>query len=629
MTPWKLSIQELFQRERRYVVPLYQRAYVWSQEEQWEPLWEDVERLAEEQFNTPGADTIRSHFIGAIVLNNVNTGGLISRAEIIDGQQRLTTLQLLLAAIRDCAVAMQSEHANRFRDLTIHGNEKAGSVEWFKVWPTNADRDVFRKVLSSHSPEALAKSLGLEATDELPRIAEAYSYFHACVMKFVGNKGMERATDALEKRFLALFQALKNNLQIVSIELDKQDDPQVIFETLNARGQPLLPSDLIRNFIFLRASHEIEQDVDQLYENYWKAFDNDRNETLVKGESRFWHVQERQGRLLRPRIDLFIFHYLTMKTAGNRQDSEVLNIGQLFREFRDWQELTPMRTEELLADLVKHGSNFRTLMAHKSDDRLSQFASRLKSLDTSVVYPVLLFLMGLGDSKDVEDARNRIVADLESWLIRRMVCQLTNKNYNRFFLSLLTKLKSTANFAEMPSIVRAELSRSKDDTTNWPNDQEFKTGWLNKPAYVKSRPDRTAMILRAVELALRTSKNELVVLPENLTVEHLLPQKGKLVDYPYSSTDLMEKSETELKFRERMINTMGNLTLLTQELNSSVSNGPFAAKSADIRKDSDLRLNAWLRHNEKYESWSEADILQRGERLFESAKTTWPYAPIS
>ena len=177
----------------------------------------------------------------------------------------------------------------------------------------------------------------------------------------------------------------------------------------------------------------------------------------------------------------------------------------------------------------------------------------------------------------------------------------------------------------MPGVVRDELLRSKDDTVNWPNDQEFKTGWLNKPAYVKSRPDRSAMILRAVELALRTSKNESVTLPDNLTVEHLLPQKGKLSDYPYAASDLMEKTETETKFRERMVNTMGNLTLLTQELNSSVSNGPFTAKSAAIRDDSDLRLNAWLRWEERFESWSEADIGQRGEKLFEFAKMSWPY----
>jgi Protein of unknown function (DUF1524) len=134
--------------------------------------------------------------------------------------------------------------------------------------------------------------------------------------------------------------------------------------------------------------------------------------------------------------------------------------------------------------------------------------------------------------------------------------------------------------------------------------------------------------LRAVELALRTSKNESMTLPDNLTVEHLLPQNGKLVNYPYVANDLIEKSETEAKFRERLIHTMGNLTLLTQELNSSVSNGPFGAKSEAIRDDSDLRLNAWLRHGEKFESWSEDDIVQRGEKLFEFSKITWPYPPI-
>jgi Protein of unknown function (DUF1524) len=226
-----------------------------------------------------------------------------------------------------------------------------------------------------------------------------------------------------------------------------------------------------------------------------------------------------------------------------------------------------------------------------------------KALDNSTVYPLLLFLLSIPQDQLAIAARDQILDDLESWLVRRLVCQLTNKNYNRFFVALLSKLKQSKDISALPDIVRTELKRSKDVTTNWPDDNEFKRGWLTKPIYLKSRSERSAMILRALEERLRTPKNEAVVLPDKLTVEHLLPQKGKTVDYPYSEPMPVELGETTERCRARMLHTIGNLTLLTTELNSSVGNGPFKAKSRAIADDSDLRLNAWLR-GAPIEYWS-------------------------
>jgi hypothetical protein len=204
-----------------------------------------------------------------------------------------------------------------------------------------------------------------------------------------------------------------------------------------------------------------------------------------------------------------------------------------------------------------------------------------------------------------------------------MVCQLTTKNYNRFFVQLLTLAKQAPTPNDLPFVIRRELSRSTDPTLNWPNDQDFLRGWLATPIYVKSRPDRSAMILRAIEQRIRTPKSEAVTLPIQLTVEHLLPQQGKLSDYPYAEPMPLEQEETQERCRQRLINTMGNLTLLTRELNSAVSNGPFLAKAEDISADSDLRLNAWLR-GERPRSWNEADIERRGRTLMKTALQEWP-----
>jgi uncharacterized protein with ParB-like and HNH nuclease domain len=632
MQPATLTIHEIFEKERRYTVPLFQRAYVWTLEDQWEPLWEDIERQArsclialreERQVST-------SHFLGAVVFNVAKVFGRgLARSEVIDGQQRLTTLQVFLAALRDFADAADDEVADDARRLTFNPIRDRESEERLKVWPTNADREVFKTVMTAGSVQNVRAALGT-GTDggkvPLPKLAEAYSYFHEAISGFVdgAEDGGEDADEAealkaasRADRLYAVLHALKTTLQVVVIELEERDDPQVIFETLNARGQPLLPSDLIRNTVFLDASGK-GKDIDRLYTNYWRHFDERRVEDRDdRGEDRFWHLVERQGRLTRPRIDLFIFHDLTVRTERE------LNIGRLFREFRDWYSNSQITTEDYLASLKSHSDHFARLIVPYGSNRVSAFARRLRSLDTSTVHPILLLLMELTPERLSPSARDRIVADLESYLVRRFVCQLTTKNYNRFFLSLLRRLKRASEEREdMAEVARSELLKPTEPTVVWPSDNAFRNSWFNRPLYVKSRSDRSAMILQALNDALRTSKSESIILPEQLTVEHLLPQEWE-AHYPLPNGLPLNDEETAEQRRQRLVNTVGNLTLLTGQLNTSISNGPFKDKVREIAKLSDLRLNAPFRERE-YDRWDEHDILKRGEELFETARAIWP-----
>jgi uncharacterized protein with ParB-like and HNH nuclease domain len=612
MRPEKLTIYDLFIRERRYIVPLYQRAYVWKEQSQWEPLWEDIERLAEASIAEPDAGGARSHFLGAIVLNVAKiVGSGVARSEVIDGQQRLTTLQLFLTALRDYAIGMDSLQTERLKALTLNPYQLEGSDASFKVWPTNADRETFRTILISKSSKELLKALNVSAAGAAPLLAQAYFYFFQRVTDFVGSGEIAQK----ETRLLGLTQALRTALQLVVIELESHDDPQVIFETLNARGQPLLPSDLIRNYIFMQTSAS-ESEADGLYDRYWRPFDDLRQAETVKGENRFWHVEERQGRLTRPRIDLFLFHYLVMKRERE------LNIGQLFREFKEWREAENSSSEALLADLKGYGGLFSKLIAPTGADRVATFAKRLKSLDNSTVYPLLLHVLSLDTDHLPIKARDQILGDLESWLVRRFICQLTNKNYNNFFASLLAKAKRVEANGDLAGVIRAELSRSVEPTGRWPGDAEFQAAWLSKPLYAKSRPDRTVMVLAAVEAQIRTSKNEALTVLDDLSVEHLLPQNGSLSDYPFADPMPLAPGEAPEASRERLLHTVGNLTLLTIALNASASNGPFPGKVAKIVADSDLRLNAWLRVDPP-KDWSEHSILDRGAELFKTAATIW------
>lgn len=621
MQPSTLTIHEIFEKERRYTVPLFQRAYVWTLEGQWEPLWEDIERQAEHCLVVlaQGGQVQTSHFLGAVVLNVAKVLGRgLSRSEVIDGQQRLTTLQILLAALRDYARAVGDEVADDAERLTLNPVKDSKSDERFKVWPTNADRDVFSTVLSAGGLDTLLSAYG-RGNGALPRMVEAYQYFYGRIGEFVEtDQEPERRAD----RLYALLHAFKTSLQVVVIELEDRDDPQVIFETLNARGQPLLPSDLIRNTVFLEASAK-GLDADGMYDTYWRPFDEIRTEMRGdSGEDRFWHLEERQGRFVRPRIDLFMFHDLTVRTERE------LNIGRLFREFRDWYARSGLAPEPYLASIKVRAEDFAQLLAPVGKDRLSIFARRLRSLDTSTVHPILLLLMELTRNGFSVERRDQAITDLESYLVRRFVCQMTTKNYNSFFLGLLRRMAQASRAGEdAASALREELLRPEGSAVVWPSDAEFRSGWLNKPLYVKSRADRSAMVLKALNDALHSTKTETITIDGQLTVEHLLPQSPSLEDYPYPLENELPLGDDEMPDtrRDRLTHTVGNLTLLTQPLNSSVSNGPFPTKLQEIVKHSDLRLNALFRDPAQHPAtWNEAQIRQRGEDLFQTALLIWP-----
>lgn len=614
MKPEKMSVLEVFQRERRLCVPLFQRAYVWNLEQQWRPLWEDVVRQADAHLASGDDQSIRTHFLGAVVISLASVQGRsVARADVIDGQQRLTTMQILLAALRDVATEVEAdpEDVDVFARHTANPVRDKTSAEVLKVWPTNSDRDDFSATMRAGSMTDLVERFGHVA--DMPRIPSAYVFFHGAISEYV----MEAVDpEGRRDRIFALRRALQSTLQLVVIELEPGDDSQMIFETLNARGQPLLPSDLIRNFVFMKAANRSEEESERLYATYWAPFD-EKPADEAKGERRFWHREERQGREYRPRIDHFIYHYLTMKSERD------IRIGQLFEEFRSWWNAEPREVEAFLIELKRYADLYVGITSPRGQDRMSVLATRLSALDTSTVHPLMLFLAGLDRVTLSEADRERIAIDLESYLVRRFVSALTAKNYNRFFLSLLTKAKAAArDEADIGDAIRAELLRSDDPTSAWPSDDAFLRGWLGTWVYVASRSDRAGMLLRAVNAEMATNRNESLDVGD-VTVEHLLPQRGRTEDYPYSTfPETGEDATPELR-RRRLMNTIGNLTLLTGPLNSSISNGPFEAKKAAIAVNSDLRVNAWLRSDPRT-TWDEDDIVERGRAMFASALRIWP-----
>ncbi|MDO9021812.1 MAG: DUF262 domain-containing protein [Deltaproteobacteria bacterium] len=240
MIPTKLSVVEVFTQTKQYAVPLYQRAYVWGREGQWEPFWEDVESIASTLASGKGAVP---HFLGAVVLAQHDTHGIeIAKRDVIDGQQRLTTLQVLLAALRDqiteAGEAVKGTPAEEsLQDLSDSvapltrnkGMMHAPDVERHKVWPTNTDRPVFVSVLTAGSPAALdvrfppAKKKLKHDPDPRPPLVEAYQYFSTEIRRFC-------AAHAASPRhpLEAIFRAFQTYLQIVASALGRIDPPPLL-----------------------------------------------------------------------------------------------------------------------------------------------------------------------------------------------------------------------------------------------------------------------------------------------------------------------------------------------------------------------------------------------------------------
>lgn len=248
METHKTALFDLFRRERQYCVPLFQRPYVWRQGKQWGPLWADVidrGRAVLDHGQAARRDSvIRNHFLGAIVTRRLDVFGThIDAAEVIDGQQRLTTLQVLLVAFHDYlrnlpeeSAAELSRVASDLGSLTRNAGVMATEHESFKVWPANADRGTFEKVVTASGPDEVKARFPLvrrkyqRKPDPRPRLAEAYLYFSEEIADFCSEDGDGRAA-TLEQRVHALYEALRRHVLLVHIELQDDDDPQVIFES--------------------------------------------------------------------------------------------------------------------------------------------------------------------------------------------------------------------------------------------------------------------------------------------------------------------------------------------------------------------------------------------------------------
>ena len=381
---------------------------------------------------------------------------------------------------------------------------------------------------------------------------------------------------------------------------------------------PSFTTDLIRNFIFMRADKD-QADGAALYDTLWSPF-----------EGSFWTEDQRRGRLKKPRLEWFFQSALQAELADS------VDISRLYTDYRKFGmgQRTPIPAAEQLQLLNGYAENYTLFTSGAGTAPIAQFGKRIATWDAAPTHSLVLRVATLGLPADDEKS---FYHDIMSYLVRRAICGLTPKNYNNVFLQLLKQFKEGEATA---GAFRAALAALDGTASRWPRDEEFHRAWMTEPVHSRIGDiGRIRTILAEIENGMRSQRTEeAFTLPQGLLdLDHIMPDRwyehwpldGEPVTQEEASTASMSSLFGEpqsprveaIARRESLKATFGNLTLVHYGVNRSLQHGPFPSKRDALFRESNLHLNRELMQLER---WDEEAITRRGRAMFDIALRVWP-----
>jgi alkylated DNA nucleotide flippase Atl1 len=552
------NLAGVLEGKKQYQVPLYQRVYSWVTP-QLDQLWNDIVELAATRRLEPSA----THFMGSLVLAQSPDFSVVgvSKLLVVDGQQRLTTLTLLLAALRDHLTETgeieRAEGINAQYLVNVYDRDKPA-----KVLPTQADRAAYLAVVRS-APDAGGSN----------NIGEAYNHFRA---KLAAADDPEEPQDLEE-----IENVVVNGLALVVVTAEPRDNAHRIFESLNNTGLQLTQSDLLKNYLFMR----LGEGGTNVYESVWLPLEN-----KLSGEN------------------LELLFWLDLVQTDERAKRSDTYVGQQKR----LEKLSgPPEIVEEVIRIAKLGDVLATILepSREADEEVRRRLTRIRAWGSTTAYPVVMRIL---DRRAAGTASTRQVLDaltyLESYFVRRIVIGRATAGLNR---TLLQAVGAIADAAEIDIALRAYLSHGRKF---YGTDRQVRDAVASVPFYWQGRAAQKKLILLWLEESLGSKE---IVDPTTLTIEHVLPQT--LTDAVRDTFALSLPVESDVAYEhDRLVHTIGNLTLTGY--NSELSNHPFS-KKRDMLAESGLRLNQAIAG---HEAWGAPEIAERGSDLAEKIIALWP-----
>ena len=553
----KGNIFEILNGNKQFLIPVYQRYYSWDIE-QCRRLWNDIVDM--QKRNKAG------HFVGSIV--NIAEQAMptgVQKYMIIDGQQRMTTLTLLLLALRDYAIQHPEDttiNSRRIDNMLLKNEYEVGD-ERYKLLLTETDRDILIRLVESKPIPDGTKS----------RLIDNY--------KFFSGKIADRDLQPAE-----IYESI-GKLQIVNITLDRtMDDAQAIFESLNSTGKELSESDLIRNYVLMGLEPSEQTYV---YEHLWRPMEQ-------------LFVYETQDSVM----DSFFRHYLTMKLT------RIPKQGRVYEEFKLYHLNCEFGTiRELCQDLLNYAKFYTDIVFKRSNNaELKRLYEDIVDLRMEVSYPFLLKVHNdCAEGTITEDNLKEILRLCISYVLRRSICDIPTNSMNKTFATLRNSIRPDDYMNSVKAFFVLQ-----DTYKEFPDNDKFMVAFMSRDIYTMRA--RNYILSR-----LENFGNKAPIIIENYTIEHIMPQNTSLS--PEWQHDLGVNWK---EIQKTYIHTIGNLTLTAY--NSEMSDRPFMDKMnmPGGFKESALRLNAYL---VKLTEWNEDHIKERAQQLAAKAVQIWPYPSLT
>ena len=553
MQVWNYELTKFMEgADKRFVIPVYQRNYNWKIEN-CKQLFDDLVRVIRN--NRP------NHFFGSIVAAT-ERGELL----IIDGQQRLTTVTLLLLAlynlIRQGKITPEDKQLERriYEEYLVDKYQPKETR--LKLKPIKNDRAAFGKLFDDPADYIQASTLTAN-----------YTFFYERIQKG------ELSPDEL-------FRAIRS-LIIVYICLDRDDNPQLIFESLNSTGLDLSEGDKVRNFILMGLAPRRQE---ECYEKYWNKIE----------ENTGYHV------------DAFVRDYLSVKQRS------IAAMNRIYFRFKEYVQDSGLETEELLADLLNYSRLYRVLLTGDHPDRrLGACIYRLNRLETTVTRPFLVELLRLNQEGNL--SQNDLAEAFlltESYLFRRMICDLATNALNKLFVGLHHEIMrfdgTPENYLEKMKFALA----SRRDRVRFPDDREFVEAMAHRQIYQMPSRARVYVFERLENYGTLEDKDIYRHIDDgSYSIEHIMPQH-------LTQTWIKDLGEDYERIYEEWLHRLANLTITAY--NSKYSNFPFSDKR-DMEggfRDSGIRMNQWIASKEK---WGEQELQERSELLKKRSLVIWAF----
>ncbi|GAA5107630.1 DUF262 domain-containing protein [Orbus sasakiae] len=544
--------------DKRFIIPVYQRNYNW-QIKHCKQLLDDLLTLIEQP--------LKPHFFGSVVSSNMENGNREDYL-IIDGQQRLTTVSILLVAMvnlleKKLVQVNDSKLKDKIKNRHLV-DEYNTEFRKIRLKPINEDRQAFDALFEDE--------VDFIATSNVT--ANYYFFKNEIINKSID---LEHLYDAISR------------LEIIDIFLEKSDDPQLIFESLNSTGLALEEGDKIRNYILMSLPPVVQE---QYYVKYWH-----RIEKKTEFDN-YYYVSD------------FIKSYLTLKLG------KTIVIRDIYFYFKDFAK--GYQKEALLIDLLHYASLYEKLLkpTGRTND-LEPNIIRLNQLDLTVIHPFLLAILDhISKGKLTEKEAKDIFSIIESYIFRRLIVGLASNSLNKFFATLDKDISKRQNNNQSYAEICKFILLSKEQSLRFPTDEEFIEMLMTRNIYALSSGNKQYLFSRLENSNSREQINVIERLQNSeYSIEHIMPQ-----NLNNEWKESLGQNFTEI--HNKWLHTLPNLTLTAY--NSKYSNHSFDVKLTIENgfKESNLRLNKFV--SECY-SWTEKELLARQHILEEEAKKLWPF----